>query len=94
MGSDAPSAPEQSIQSTGLAHVAFKIGDSLDALRAMEDWLETHGVKPDRTADHHVSQSIYFHDPDRNQIEVIVDNDPHMWREDRTAVATRLPLAL
>ena len=90
-GSEAPSAPEQS---PGLAHVAFKVGDSLDELRAMQDWLETHGVELDRLADHRVSQSIYFHDPDGNQIEVFVDGDPRIWREDPTAVATRLPLAL
>ncbi len=91
MGSEAPAAPETS---PGLAHVAFKVGDSLDELRAMKDWLEMHGVRPDRTADHRVSQSIYFHDPDGNQIEVFVDSDPRIWREDPTTVATRLPLAL
>jgi catechol 2,3-dioxygenase len=91
MGADAPSAPEQS---PGLAHVAFKVGDSLDELRAMKDWLETQGVKPDRIVDHIVSKSIYFHDPDGNQIEVFVDSDPRIWREDPTKVASRLPLAL
>jgi catechol 2,3-dioxygenase len=91
MGADAPAAPEQA---PGLAHVAFKVGDSLDELRAMKDWLEAHGVQIARTADHTVSKSIYFHDPDGNQIEVFVDSDPRIWREDPTKVATRLPLQL
>jgi catechol-2,3-dioxygenase len=76
----------------GLVHVACKVGDSLDELRAMNDGLETHGIKPDCTADH--IKAIYFHDPDGNQIGVFVDSHPRLGREDPTRVASRLPLAL
>jgi len=88
---DAPSAPEQA---PGLFHVALKVGDSLDDLRAAKTWLESNGVKIDMIADHRVSQSLYFSDPDGNAIEVFVDGDPAIWRENPGAVATVEPLAL
>jgi len=87
---EAPTAPEKA---PGLAHVALKIGESLDALRAAKAWLEGQGVRVE-AADHRVSQSLYFSDPDGNQIEVFVDGDPRIWREDPTAVATLEPLVL
>jgi len=90
----APDAPQPPKQATGMAHVAFKIGDNLDTLRAAKGWLESNGVEIDRIHDHKVSQSIYFHDPDGNQIEVFVDGDPKIWRETPQRVATREPLAL
>lgn len=89
-----PDAPMPAKEATGLAHVAFKIGDDLDTLRAAKGWLETNGVEIDRIHDHVVSQSIYFHDPDGNQIEVFVDGDPQIWRDTPQRVATREPLAL
>ena len=91
MAPDAPAAPADA---TGLAHVAFKIGNDLDTLRAAKDWLESNDVEIDRIHDHTVSQSIYFHDPDGNQLEVFVDGDPKIWRDTPQRVATREPLAL
>jgi catechol 2,3-dioxygenase len=91
MAPDAPAAPADA---TGLAHVAFKIGNDLDTLRAAKDWLESNDVEIDRIHDHVVSQSIYFHDPDGNQLEVFVDGDPQTWRDTPQRVATREPLAL
>jgi catechol 2,3-dioxygenase len=88
---EALAAPEQA---PGLAHVALKIGESLDALRAAKAWLQEQGVRVDQAADHRVTQSLYFSDPDGNQIEVFVDADPRIWREDPTAVATLEPLVL
>ena len=41
-----------------------------------------------------VSQSIYFADPDRNEIELDVDDDPRIWRSDPSAVATAEPFEL
>jgi catechol 2,3-dioxygenase len=88
---DAPSAPEQS---PGLFHVALKVGDSLDELRSTKTWLESNGVKIDMIADHHVSQSLYFSDPDGNAIELFVDGDPQIWKDNPGAVATLEPLTL
>jgi catechol 2,3-dioxygenase len=55
----------------GLYHVALKIGDSLDELRAAKTHLETHGIADLRLRDHRVSQSIYLSDPDGNHLEVV-----------------------
>jgi catechol 2,3-dioxygenase len=88
---EAPSAPEQA---PGLLHVALKIGDSLDDLRAAKAWIESNGVKIDMIADHRVSQSLYFSDPDGNTIELFVDSDPAIWRDNPGAVATLEPLTL
>lgn len=88
---DAPSAPSQA---PGLFHVALKVGDSLNDLRSAKEWLESNGVKIEMMADHTVSQSLYFSDPDGNSIEVYVDSDPAIWRQDPAAVATIAPLTL
>lgn len=71
----------------GLYHLAFKVGDSLDDLRACRDQLAAHGVAVDGQADHRVSQALYCHDPDGIMIELYVDADPAIWRDDPGAVA-------
>ncbi len=71
----------------GLYHLAFKVGDSLDELRAFRDHLAAHGVALVGQADHRVSQALYCHDPDGILIEVYVDADPALWRDNPAAVA-------
>ncbi len=71
----------------GLYHLVFKIGDSLDELRACRDHLMEHGVELAGQSDHRVSQSLYCHDPDGIMIELYVDADPALWRDDPGAVA-------
>jgi catechol 2,3-dioxygenase len=71
----------------GLYHLAFKVGDSLDQLRAFRDHLAAHGVALAGQADHRVSQALYCHDPDGILIEVYVDADPAIWKDDPGAVA-------
>jgi len=80
-------APLPVHRQVGLNHLAFKVGDSLDALRACRDHLAAHGVELDGQSDHRVSQSLYCHDPDGILIEVYVDADPALWRNDPGAVA-------
>lgn len=80
--------------STGLYHVAFKVGNSLDELRAFKAHLEQHGVAILGMSDHRVSQSLYIADPDGIEIEILVDADPKIWRENPAAVATVEPLKL
>ena len=81
-------------QSLGLYHVAFKIGDSLDELRECKAYLERHGVAILGSSDHGVSQSLYIEDPDGIEIELYVDADPRLWRDNPAAVATVKPLRL
>src|SRR5438309_8629967 len=78
----------------GLYHVALKIGDRLEELRAAKAQLEAHGVPIRGTADHRVSQSIYCEDPDGNMIELYVDGDPALWQADPSIVASVEPLDL
>ncbi len=91
VGPDAPSPPDEAV---GLAHVALKIGDSLDLLREAKALLEAHAVPIQGTRDHVVSQSIYCEDPDGNTVELFVDGDPAIWAEDPSTVATTKPLVL
>jgi catechol 2,3-dioxygenase len=90
VGGDAPAADRAAV---GLYHVALKIGDSLDRLRAAKDHLQAHGVKM-KMMNHRVSQSIYVNDPDGNGLELYVDADPALWRANPTAVAHAEPLEL
>ena len=80
--------------SLGLYHVAFKVGDSLNELRECKSHLEQHGIPILGMSDHGVSQSLYLNDPDGIEIELYVDADPALWRDNPAAVATVKPLRL
>jgi catechol 2,3-dioxygenase len=86
-------APDSAANSPGLFHVAFKVGDSTDELRQAKAHLDALGVEIEMIADHTVSESIYFNDPDGNAIEVYVDVSD-VWRTDPQTVATLAPLSL
>ena len=89
-----PDAPLPQGGDVGLYHVALRIGTTLDELRAAKAHLEAHGFTKLRVVDHRVSQSIYLNDPDGNGIELYVDADPAIWREDPSRVASGGPLEL
>lgn len=78
----------------GLYHVAFKVGDSLDELRECKAHLEAHNVGIFGMSDHGVSQSLYIQDPDGIEIELYVDADPVIWKDDPGAVLTTKRLKL
>jgi catechol 2,3-dioxygenase len=81
-------------EAVGLYHVALKIGDSLEQLRAAKDHLEARGIQIAAISNHRVSQSIYLSDPDGIGLELYVDADPTVWRREPGAVATVAPLEL
>lgn len=89
LGDDAETPTGKTV---GLAHVAFKIGESLDELKEAKQHLDEAGVKS-APVDHEVTQSLYFHDPDGNQIELYVDTSD-VWQSEpqRVAQASRLEL--
>ena len=89
-----PQAELPDPHSIGLYHVAFKVGDSLDELRECKAHLEKHGVQLIGMSDHGVSQSLYLTDPDGNEIELFVDADPALWKDNVEAVMTVKPLRL
>ena len=80
--------------SIGLYHVAFKVGNHLDELRECKNHLEQNGVAILGMSDHSVSQSLYLQDPDGNEIELYVDADPAVWRDNPAAIATIKPLKM
>jgi catechol 2,3-dioxygenase len=76
----------------GMHHVAFKIGDNLDTLREAKSYLEGAGLEV-MPVDHGVTQSLYFHDPDGNELEVYVDTSD-AWKRDPTKIASAEPFVL
>jgi catechol 2,3-dioxygenase len=65
----APDAQPVTPGGLGLNHMAFQVED-FDALREFYHDLNERGVAIDHTRNHGVTQSVYFHDPDGNTIEV------------------------
>ncbi|MBI4491363.1 MAG: VOC family protein [Chloroflexi bacterium] len=86
VGPDA--APMPPHPRVGLYHLGVKVGDSLDELRQAYAELVDAGVSIVGTSDHVVSQSIYVLDPDGHEVEVFVDADPSLWRDNPQAVLT------
>ena len=66
----------------GLYHVGWKIGESLDELKAMYNKLVELDYAIDGLSDHTISQSIYLRDPDGNEVELYVDDTGFDWRND------------
>ena len=78
VGEDAPKPPRGA---TGLLHVAFKVGDSLEELREVKRTLEEAGVSIDNTSDYTVAKAIFVRDPDGNGVELYVDTSD-VWKTD------------
>ena len=89
-----PDARQPDEHTVGLCHVALKIGNRIEDLRAAKEHLEVHRVAIRRIENHQVSRSIYFADPDGNEIELYVDADPQIWKDDPSAVASVEPFEL
>lgn len=70
----------------GLYHIGIKVGDSLEELRAAKNDLEQAGITIDGMSDHTVSQSLYLRDPDGNEVELYVDADESVWKNNPAAV--------
>jgi catechol-2,3-dioxygenase len=89
----AADAPDANSSAPGLLHVAFRVGDTTDELRAVKDELDAAGVTIDSVTDHTVTHSIYLRDPDGNGLELYVDVSG-AWRDDPQLVASIAPLQL
>jgi catechol 2,3-dioxygenase len=90
---DAPGPPNG--RRRGLYHIGIKVGDSLDELRSAKQELEDADVSIDGMSDHTVSQSLYLKDPDGNEVELYVDADESIWRNDPSSVVSPIkPLHL
>jgi catechol 2,3-dioxygenase len=60
----------QPVGSSGLAHTAMEIEGGPDQLRELYHLLTARGVEVEMTADHGISKSFYFLDPDGNRLEL------------------------
>jgi catechol 2,3-dioxygenase len=79
----------------GVFHVAFKVGDDIEALREAKVRIDAAGVPVVRTTEHVTTLSLYVSDPDGITVELFVDTDPAIWRENPQALgALAKPLAL
>ena len=79
----------------GLYHIGIKVGDNLDDLRQAKHELEQTGISIDGMSDHTVSQSLYLKDPDGNEVEIYVDADESIWKNNPAAVVSPIkPLFL
>ena len=68
-----PGLAEQPAGQAGIHHVAFTY-DSLETLLANHDRLKSMGVEPIWPVNHGPTTSLYYADPDGNQLEFQVDN--------------------
>lgn len=89
LGDDAERANSRA---TGLAHVAFNIGNDMSELLDAKSRLDEAGISY-APVDHEVTKSLYFQDPDGNTIELYIDASD-AWKEDPQRVAQSLPLEL
>ena len=84
VGPNAAAVPEG--RRVGLYHFGLKIGTTDDELRDAVAQLESNGVTVVGASDHGVTHSLYILDPDGNEIELYIDVQPEVWREDPMAV--------
>ncbi|MBI3771819.1 MAG: VOC family protein [Gammaproteobacteria bacterium] len=66
----------------GLYHIGWKVGDSIEALKAARQRAQEAGYQIDGAADHTISKSLYLRDPDGNEAELYIDNPEIDWRQD------------
>ena len=67
-----PTLAENDRRSAGLEHVAFTYAD-LDDLLAAYERLEAEGIRPIAPIHHGMTLSMYYADPDGNQVELQID---------------------
>jgi catechol 2,3-dioxygenase len=61
---------DQPVGSSGLAHTALEIEGGEAQLRELYERLKSKGVAVEFTADHVLTKSVYFLDPDGNRLEI------------------------
>ena len=61
---------DQPVGSSGLAHTALEINGGQEQLREFYVRLKSYGARVEFTADHVLTKSVYFFDPDGNRLEI------------------------
>lgn len=86
VGKDATPIPDG--RRVGMYHFGLKIGTTDAELVSAIQELEAAGVQFVGAADHGVTHSLYILDPDGNELELYIDVQPELWREDPSAFAS------
>src|SRR5438093_56349 len=79
-------APIPAGRRVGLYHFGLKVGTTDEELREAYRTLTEAGANIVGSADHGVTHSLYITDPDGNEIELYIDVQPELWREDPKAL--------
>src|ERR1700716_1345930 len=87
VGEDAAPIPKG--RRVGMYHFGIKIGDTDAELREARDQLVAAGARLVGTADHTITHSLYIEDPDGNEIELYIDVQPAVWKDDPAAIFAR-----
>ena len=74
------STPRQP-RTTGLFHIAFLLPNRSDLADLVLHFIQSR-LQLEGASDHHVSEAIYFADPDGNGIEIYIDRAPEAWKWD------------
>lgn len=69
----APGAPDRDPAAVGVVHFAFMFDTMQHLLRGYER-LRDLGIAPHHCLNHGFTTSIYYRDPDHNEVELAVDN--------------------
>jgi catechol 2,3-dioxygenase len=93
VGEDATPIP--SGRRVGMYHFGLKVGETDDELREALAACQAAGVQIVGASDHTVTHSLYIQDPDGNEIELYIDVQPAVWKDDPQAVFAAIrPLRL
>jgi catechol-2,3-dioxygenase len=87
VGDDAAPIPKG--RRVGMYHFGLKIGETDAELRQARDQLVAAGARLVGTADHTITHSLYIEDPDGNEIELYIDVQPAVWKDDPAAIFAR-----
>jgi catechol 2,3-dioxygenase-like lactoylglutathione lyase family enzyme len=68
-----PNAKDRDPKACGVAHFAY-LFDSLSDLMSAYARIRDTGLKPTYCVNHGFQSSLYYHDPDNNEVELGVDN--------------------
>lgn len=79
-------APVNRGHRAGLYHIGLKIGETDAELQDALDLLEREGVSIVGMSDHTVTHSLYILDPDGNEVELYIDVQPAVWKDNPQAV--------
>jgi catechol-2,3-dioxygenase len=86
---DPAAAPIPAGTRVGMDHFALKVGEGDEVLRKAKAEVEAMGVTIIEMTDHTTHHSIYFNDPDGNEVELYVDIPEVDWRSQPSLALSR-----